>query len=113
MPQPDFMKFDLESAEEFALHNGARIFSEKRPVVLLELHGDKVLPAVGRFLAEYNYLAWDVVQFDCPEAQPLVDIPTVQAAAADIDTSNTLVCLPQEKSARRERVAVKACVTPA
>ena len=60
MPLPNFVKFDLESAEELALHNGDRVFREKRPVLLLEVHGEKILQAVGNFLSKYNYLAWDV-----------------------------------------------------
>ena len=46
---PDFIKFDLESAEEFALHNGDKIFREKRPLILLELHGEKAKEAAGLF----------------------------------------------------------------
>lgn len=60
---PDFIKFDLETAEEFALHNGDRLFTTKRPIVLLELHGQKALEAAGRFLEKYNYssmLVWDM-----------------------------------------------------
>ena len=52
---PDFIKFDLESAEEFALHNGHRVFTEKRPVVFLELHGNIAKDAAGLFLERYNY----------------------------------------------------------
>ena len=47
VPEPDFIKFDLEMAEEFALHNGDRLFPKKRPVILLELHGKAVLPKVA------------------------------------------------------------------
>ncbi|HYF31985.1 MAG TPA: FkbM family methyltransferase [Chitinophagaceae bacterium] len=60
---PDFIKFDLETAEEFALHNGPRLFTTKRPIVLLELHGQKALEAAGKFLEQYNYssmLVWDM-----------------------------------------------------
>lgn len=60
---PDFIKFDLESAEEFALHNGDKIFSTKRPLVLLELHGHAALKAAGNFLEKYNYtsvLPWEM-----------------------------------------------------
>ncbi len=61
-PIPDFMKFDLETAEEFALHNGPRLFSEKRPLLQLELHGEKAPAATGQFLERYDYAAWDVLQ---------------------------------------------------
>lgn len=52
---PDFIKFDLETAEEFALHNGDRLFREKRPYMLLELHGQKAKDAAGLFFEKYNY----------------------------------------------------------
>lgn len=63
IPAPDLIKFDLETAEEFALHNGDKVFSIKRPVILLELHGEKALNATGLFLEKYNYkavLVWDL-----------------------------------------------------
>src|SRR5690606_38820328 len=52
---PDFIKFDLESAEIFALHNGHKLFSEKRPLLLLELHGINASEAAGKFLEKYKY----------------------------------------------------------
>ena len=52
---PDFIKFDLETAEEFALHNGDRVFTEKRPLILLELHGEKAKVAAGLFFEKYHY----------------------------------------------------------
>lgn len=55
IPVPDFIKFDLESAEEFALHNGDKLFKEKRPIILLELHGIKAKQSAGLFLEKYNY----------------------------------------------------------
>lgn len=60
IPAPDFIKFDLESAEEFALHNGPHVFGQKRPPVLLELHGPAALAAAGKFLDDYGYRAIDV-----------------------------------------------------
>ena len=60
---PDFIKFDLESAEEFALHNGDKLFTGKRPVVLLELHGETTKIATGRFLEKYNYFSYMIHDF--------------------------------------------------
>lgn len=54
---PDMIKFDLESAEEYALHNGERVFEDKRPVILLEIHGDRAKVAAGAFLERYRYEA--------------------------------------------------------
>jgi len=55
IPAPAFMKLDLESAEEFALHNGDRVFSTQRPLVLLEIHGASAKAATGLFLERYSY----------------------------------------------------------
>jgi FkbM family methyltransferase len=56
-PAPAFLKLDLESAEIYALHNGPRLFRDKRPSMLLELHGAEAMEAAGRFLQEYQYMA--------------------------------------------------------
>jgi FkbM family methyltransferase len=58
--RPDFIKFDLEGAEESALHNGEQVFGGLRPVLLLEVHGDKALVATGLFLERYRYAATPV-----------------------------------------------------
>jgi FkbM family methyltransferase len=63
---PDFIKFDLESAEVFALHNGDKVFKEKRPVILLELHGDEAKKAAGLFFEKYNYTGIIVSQLPNP-----------------------------------------------
>jgi FkbM family methyltransferase len=60
VPAPAFIKFDLESAEEFALHNGPRTYREHRPVLLLELHGEAACRAAGRFLEDYRYVGTPV-----------------------------------------------------
>lgn len=57
---PSFIKFDLESAEEFALHNGAVLFTTVRPVILLELHGEKARDAAGLFFEKYNYTGYQL-----------------------------------------------------
>jgi FkbM family methyltransferase len=91
--EPDFIKFDLETAEEFALHNGDALFSSKRPILLLELHGEVVLPAVASFLKKYDYQGWNILEFDDAKAQPLLD----EHALRNRVTSNTIVCLPTER----------------
>lgn len=58
--RPAFLKLDLESAEEFALHNGPRTFEEGRPVILLELHGGRAHAAAARFLDRHRYAATPV-----------------------------------------------------
>jgi hypothetical protein len=91
--EPYFIKFDLETAEEFALHNGHQLFSIKRPVVLLELHGEVVLPAVAKFLKDYDYQGWNILEFDNEKAQPLLNEKDLRGRV----TSNTIVCLPTER----------------
>ena len=106
LPAPNFIKFDLEGAEVFALQNGNRVFSEKRPVILLELHGGKehpeIITSVGSFLVKHNYLAWDVRSFDQRETEPFTDTSSLKEAVADI--CNTLVCIPYELSDKRDAV---------
>jgi FkbM family methyltransferase len=57
---PDIIKFDLETAEIFALANGDYVYSEIRPLILLELHGQDCLMAAATFLTRYNYTAQDI-----------------------------------------------------
>lgn len=96
---PDLIKLDLETAEEFALHNGQRLFTEKRPVLLLEWHGAQVIPAVGRFLKDYDYYAWDVLEFDQPAAAAMSSEADLSGRLNEM--SNTLICLPAERRAER------------
>lgn len=70
--------------------------------MLLELHGEKVLPSVGSFLTKYNYLAWDVRFFDHPRTKPFTDTRSLENAFANI--SNTLVCIPYEASEKRDHM---------
>lgn len=100
VPLPDLIKLDLETAEEYALHNGQLLFSKKRPVLLLEWHGDQVIPAVGRFLQVFDYLAWDVLTFDQPEPSVMSSVGDLSARQGNI--SNTLICLPAERRAQRQ-----------
>jgi FkbM family methyltransferase len=64
---PDFIKFDLESAEVFALHNGDKLFKEKKPILLLEIHGEEAFESAGRFLEKYAYEAAYVGDFPSPK----------------------------------------------
>ena len=54
-PLPSFIKFDIETGEIYALHNGDTIFSQHRPTLLLELHGLDAMEAAGVFLEKYGY----------------------------------------------------------
>lgn len=87
---PDFIKFDLESAEEFALHNGHRVFTEKKPTILLELHGQKTKDAAGLFFERYNYKG--LLLDEMP------DIKNVLRSKADFDkiegVPHMVLCIP-------------------
>lgn len=90
VPAPDFIKFDLESAEEFALHNGPRVFTNRRPIVLLELHGQAAKNAAGDFFKRYDY-----------EGVPVIDYESRQyvcRSRADLDrikhVPHMMICTP-------------------
>ena len=62
---PHFLKFDLETAEKHALLNGARLWCEQKPTLLVELHkGDKYPPpafeAAEKFLSRFSYRATEI-----------------------------------------------------
>lgn len=57
---PDLIKFDLETAEIFALANGDHVYTTYKPILLLELHGKDCLIAASKFLDKYNYMAQDI-----------------------------------------------------
>jgi FkbM family methyltransferase len=51
IPNPDFIKLDIEGAEQFALRHADRMSSELSPVIMLELHNP-----------ECDRAAWDFAQ---------------------------------------------------
>lgn len=66
--EPDLIKFDLETAEVYALKNGDNLFGHKKPLVLLELHGMSALKAACEFIDKYDYKCkkvWEM-NFDTP-----------------------------------------------
>ena len=60
-PLPDFIKMDLEMGEIYALRNGERLFIEKKPIVLIELHKNRepgippAFSAAEEFLRRFRY----------------------------------------------------------
>lgn len=87
---PDFIKFDLESAEVQALHNGDRVFSEKRPYVMLELHGQEAKSAAGRFLDKYNYTGVYIIGFKSRRTV----VKSAKEFDADPAIPHMIMCLP-------------------
>jgi FkbM family methyltransferase len=65
LPDPDFLKLDLETAECFALKNGAALWTRKRPRVLVELHRNRrerpyAFEAAEEFLRAFDYCGTEV-----------------------------------------------------
>ena len=62
----NFVKTDIEGAEYIALQEMAHILRTKRPICLIELHGEGGQKAKS-FLQQYNYILTDL------EMKPLTD----------------------------------------
>jgi FkbM family methyltransferase len=82
---PDFIKFDLETGEVFALKNANGVFTRKRPYILLELHGREALDAAIEFLVHYEYLA-----------APVHELPKIRALSQGEDMANWYKVYRQE-----------------
>ena len=54
-PAPDVIKMDIEGGEGSALAGMPRLFAEKRPILLVELHGEKAAHQVWNYLRQHNY----------------------------------------------------------
>ncbi len=51
---------DLETGERYALLNGARLWREKKPIILVELHGPKTFDAAEEFLERFSYSGTEI-----------------------------------------------------
>lgn len=65
LPEPDFIKLDIETGECFALVNGKKTWENKRPTLLVELHRNKnqrpyAFEAAETFLKDFNYSGTEV-----------------------------------------------------
>lgn len=52
---PDVLKIDIEGAESLALKGGRKLLSEKKPLLLLEVHHICLMFEIQRFLLELGY----------------------------------------------------------
>jgi FkbM family methyltransferase len=52
--RPDFIKMDIEGAEEQALAGAERVLSEARPAWLIEVHGSECEQGVRRVLSGHG-----------------------------------------------------------
>ncbi len=64
-PLPDFIKIDVEGAEGKAVAGARRLLSERRPPLLLEVHGTPGLE-VWAILKELNYTFVNIATGDTP-----------------------------------------------
>lgn len=52
---PDVVKIDVEGAELLVLRGGARLFSQKKPFILMEVHNIVMMFYVQKTLTEFGY----------------------------------------------------------
>lgn len=58
-PPPGFIKIDVESAEPLVIAGGERLLREKRPTLLVEVHGPSACRETIRALLDHSYrLHW-------------------------------------------------------
>lgn len=55
LPAPDVLKIDVEGAEDLVLSGAERLLAERRPHLLVELHGEAAARAVVARLLELGY----------------------------------------------------------
>ena len=65
-PPPDFIKLDVEGAEGRAMRGARRLLAERRPGLLLEIHGEPGRE-VWSLLKELNYTATNIVNGEVPQ----------------------------------------------
>ena len=54
-PSPQAIKMDIEGGETLAIHGMTRLLDEKKPLIFLELHGEKAAREVWNTLEQYGY----------------------------------------------------------
>jgi FkbM family methyltransferase len=94
---PDIIKFDLETAEIYALHNGRILFTGHRPILLLELHGEAAMLSSGDFLSTYRYKAYTVWELGMSQRTLLSDRDDLKAIGS---IPHMLLCFPEEHTSR-------------
>jgi FkbM family methyltransferase len=55
LPVPDFLKIDVEGAEDLVLHGAVGLLTARKPCVLLEVHSAVAMFRVGRQLESAGY----------------------------------------------------------
>jgi len=59
-PQPDLIKLDIEGGEGSALAGMQRLLSEKKPIFLIELHGEQAAHQVWDRLIQHDYKIYEM-----------------------------------------------------
>jgi FkbM family methyltransferase len=59
-PEPDLVKMDIEGGEGSALAGMQRLLSEKKPIFLIELHGEQAAHQVWDCLLQYDYMVFEM-----------------------------------------------------
>jgi FkbM family methyltransferase len=54
-PRPDFLKIDVEGAEEQVLRGASRVLREAQPVILAEVRGGEIWPRVLEYMQAHGY----------------------------------------------------------
>jgi FkbM family methyltransferase len=54
-PAPDVIKMDIEGGEGSALAGMPRLLAEKKPILLIELHGEKAARQVWNYLQQHHF----------------------------------------------------------
>jgi FkbM family methyltransferase len=86
-PEPDLVKLDIEGGEGCALLGMKRLLSEKPPVFLIELHGEKAARQVWDYLLQFDYKIFKM-------APPYPHITYID----DLNWKAYIIALPADRS---------------
>jgi FkbM family methyltransferase len=86
-PEPDLVKLDIEGGEGCALIGMKRLLSDKSPVFLIELHGEKAARQVWDYLLQFDYKIYKMTP-DYPQITHM----------NDLDWKAYIIALPAHRS---------------
>lgn len=66
-PAPQLIKIDVEGGEYEVLRGGARLFANQRPLIIAEVHDQRIAEQICSWLQEYHYRAeWNIPKEQFP-----------------------------------------------